>query len=100
MPALGTGSKLAGVFAPISTPFAANEDVDHGALRFNLTRYAQSGILGYLALGSNGESRSLAEDEKLRVLEDSVRLSASSRPPPTLAPTLDSSCRQATSGRR
>lgn len=45
MPALGTGSKLAGVFAPISTPFAANEDVDHGALRFNLTRYAQSGIL-------------------------------------------------------
>ncbi|MGA2873360.1 MAG: dihydrodipicolinate synthase family protein [Candidatus Dormibacteria bacterium] len=72
MPALGTGSKLAGVFAPISTPFAANEDVDHGALRFNLTRYAQSGILGYLALGSNGESRSLAEDEKLRVLEDVV----------------------------
>jgi hypothetical protein len=26
---------------------------------FNLGRYAQSGALGYLALGSNGESRSL-----------------------------------------
>ena len=66
-------SKLAGVFAPISTPFALNEDVDDGALRLNLARYAQSGILGYLALGSNGENRSLAEDEKLRVLQTVVR---------------------------
>ena len=65
--------KLAGVFAPICTPFAANEDIDHGALRFNLARYVESGILGYLALGSNGENRSLAEDEKLRVLDDVVR---------------------------
>jgi 4-hydroxy-2-oxoglutarate aldolase len=64
---------LAGVFAPICTPFAANEDVDHGALRFNLARYAGTGILGYLALGSNGENRSLAEDERRRVLDDVVR---------------------------
>jgi 4-hydroxy-2-oxoglutarate aldolase len=66
-------TRLSGVFAPISTPFAADEDVDHGALRFNLARYAESGILGYLALGSNGENRSLAEDEKLAVLDDVVR---------------------------
>ena len=64
---------LAGVFAPICTPFAANEDVDHGALRFNLARYAETGILGYLALGSNGENRSLSEDERRRVLDDVVR---------------------------
>ena len=69
----GIPAKLGGVFAPICTPFAANEDVDHGALRFNLSRYAQSRILGYLALGSNGENRSLAEDEKLSVLDDVVR---------------------------
>ena len=66
-------SKLSGVFAPICTPFAPNEDVDHDALRFNLARYAQSGIRGYLALGSNGENRSLAEDERLSVLDDVVR---------------------------
>ena len=66
-------AKLAGVFAPICTPFAANEDVDHGALQFNLARYAESGILGYLALGSNGENRSLTEDERRRVLDDVVR---------------------------
>jgi 4-hydroxy-2-oxoglutarate aldolase len=61
--------KLSGVFAPISTPFAADEAVDYDALIFNVERYARSGILGYLALGSNGENKSLTEDEKLRVLE-------------------------------
>ncbi|MFI5259934.1 MAG: dihydrodipicolinate synthase family protein [Candidatus Limnocylindrales bacterium] len=66
-------SKLAGVFAPISTPFAQNEDVDVDALRFNLGRYAESGLLGYLALGSNGENRSLAEVERLLVLDEVVR---------------------------
>ena len=66
-------TRLTGVFAPISTPFAANEDVDYDALRFNLARYAESGILGYLALGSNGENRSLSEDERLRVLDVVVR---------------------------
>jgi len=61
------------VFAPICTPFAENEDVDYGALSFNVGRYAESGILGYLALGSNGENRSLSEDERLRVLDVVVR---------------------------
>lgn len=66
-------SKLAGVFVPISTPFSLDEEVDYGALRFNLDRYSSSGVLGYLALGSNGENRSLTEDEKLQVLETIVR---------------------------
>ncbi|MBI4873007.1 MAG: dihydrodipicolinate synthase family protein [Acidobacteria bacterium] len=65
--------RLAGVFVPISTPFGGDEEVDYGALRFNLERYAASGVLGHLALGSNGENRSLTEDEKLRVLETIVR---------------------------
>jgi 4-hydroxy-2-oxoglutarate aldolase len=60
--------KMAGVFVPISTPFAADEEVDYAALEFNLDFYARSGVLGYLALGSNGENRSLTEQEKLRVL--------------------------------
>lgn len=66
-------AKLAGVFAPICTPFAGNEDVDDGALRSNLARYADSGLLGYLALGSNGENRSLSEDERHKVLDQVVR---------------------------
>jgi 4-hydroxy-2-oxoglutarate aldolase len=66
-------AKLAGVFAPICTPFARNEDVDDRALQDNLARYAVSGLLGYLALGSNGENRSLTEDERLHVLDEIVR---------------------------
>lgn len=62
-------TKLSGVFVPISTPFAPNEEVEYDALRHNMDRYAQSGVLGYLALGSNGENKSLTEEEKLRVLE-------------------------------
>jgi 4-hydroxy-2-oxoglutarate aldolase len=65
--------KMAGVFAPISTPFSDDEEVDYAALEFNLERYAASGILGYLALGSNGENRSLTEEEKLRVLDTIIR---------------------------
>lgn len=70
---MGVPADLAGVFAPLCTPFAMNEDVDYGALRFNVGRYAESGLLGYLALGSNGENRSLSEDERLRVLDVVVR---------------------------
>ncbi len=66
-------AKTAGVFVPISTPFDDREDVDYEGLRFNLERYAESGVLGYLALGSNGENRSLTEEEKIRVLETIVR---------------------------
>ena len=61
---------MAGVFAPISTPFDDDEEVDYEGLRFNLERYAESGLLGYLALGSNGENRSLTEEEKIRVLRN------------------------------
>jgi 4-hydroxy-2-oxoglutarate aldolase len=59
---------LAGIFAPIGTPFGEDEEVDLAALEFNMERYARSGILGYLALGSNGENKSLTEAEKESVL--------------------------------
>lgn len=64
-----TRPTLAGVYAPICTPFTASEDLDTGALSHNLARYAESGIHGYLALGSNGENRSLTEQERLTVLD-------------------------------
>jgi 4-hydroxy-2-oxoglutarate aldolase len=66
-------SRLSGVFAPISTPFDDGEEVDYAALAFNVERYAATDLLGYLALGSNGENRSLTEEEKLRVLELIIR---------------------------
>ena len=64
---------LGGVYAPICTPFDADEELDLGALRANLERYAEAGIHGLLTLGSNGENRSLEEDERQAVLETVVR---------------------------
>jgi len=61
--------KLKGVFAPITTPFLADGAVDYKGLEKNMEFYAASGIQGYLALGSNGENKSLTNDEKLKVLE-------------------------------
>jgi 4-hydroxy-2-oxoglutarate aldolase len=64
---------MAGVFAPISTPFTDGEKVDYRALVFNVERYAATGLLGFLALGSNGENRSLTERERLAVLRRIIR---------------------------
>ena len=63
-----TAPSLAGVFAPISTPFAEDEEIDWAALEFNLDFYSRSRLQGFLALGSNGENKSLTESEKLAVL--------------------------------
>jgi 4-hydroxy-2-oxoglutarate aldolase len=58
---------LEGVFAPVVTPFHADE-LDLEALRSNLRRLGQAGLAGYLALGSNGEARSLTGAEQDAVL--------------------------------
>lgn len=61
--------KLSGVFAPITTPFTPGGEVDYQGLEKNMAFYAASGLKGYLALGSNGENKSLTNEEKLKVLE-------------------------------
>jgi 4-hydroxy-2-oxoglutarate aldolase len=64
---------LSGVFAPITTPFFESGEVDYEGLKRNMARYAASKLAGYLALGSNGENKSLTMDEKFRVLEVIVK---------------------------
>jgi 4-hydroxy-2-oxoglutarate aldolase len=60
--------KLSGVFAPVVTPFQGDQP-DLDALAFDLTKLRQTGLAGYLALGSNGEVKSLTDEERLLVLE-------------------------------
>ncbi len=61
-------SRLSGVFAPVVTPFRG-EELDLEGLRANLRALRSSPLAGCFALGSNGEARSLAWDEHLRVME-------------------------------
>jgi 4-hydroxy-2-oxoglutarate aldolase len=59
---------LKGVFVPIVTPFE-DDELDLESLRENLRRLSETDITGYFALGSNGEARSLSDEEEIRVLE-------------------------------
>jgi 4-hydroxy-2-oxoglutarate aldolase len=61
--------RLKGIIAPITTPFTKDGEVDYAGLKKNMEFYAKSGIQGYLALGSNGENKSLTNDEKVQVLK-------------------------------
>jgi 4-hydroxy-2-oxoglutarate aldolase len=65
--------KLMGVFAPITTPFDEKGEVAYDKLKENMKFYAKSGLKGYLALGSNGENKSLSNNEKERVLETIIK---------------------------
>ena len=60
--------KLSGVMPPITTPF------EHGKLastklKMNFQKWNQTGLSGYLVLGSNGEAVYLNEKEKIKVVE-------------------------------
>ena len=65
--------KLSGVFAPITTPFDADGEVAYDKLVENMNFYASSRLKGYLALGSNGENKSLTTEEKTKVLETIIK---------------------------
>ena len=61
--------KLMGVFAPITTTFDENGEVSYSKLIENMKIYSKSKLKGYLALGSNGENKSLNNQEKEKVLK-------------------------------
>ncbi|MGM0365616.1 MAG: dihydrodipicolinate synthase family protein [Actinomycetota bacterium] len=60
--------KLSGVFVPTITPFK-DDRIQYDRLEENLKKLNQTPITGHLALGSNGEFRSLTRKEQLKVLE-------------------------------
>ncbi len=54
----------------MTTPFSKDGAVDLASLRSNLDGWNQTGISGYVLLGSTGERVHLDESEYLRVIED------------------------------
>ena len=61
--------KLHGIFAPITTPFAADGKVDHIRLRENVARYNKTGLAGYVPNGSTSESVLLRWEEVYKIWE-------------------------------
>jgi 4-hydroxy-2-oxoglutarate aldolase len=61
--------KLSGVFPPCMTIFDAHEEVAYDKIAQNIERYNQTKLKGYMPLGSNGEFRSLTDEEAVKIVE-------------------------------
>lgn len=60
---------LHGILLPTTTPFGPSGEIDFSSLRSNLDRWSQTGIRGFVLLGSTGERVHLDEREYLQTIE-------------------------------
>jgi len=60
--------KLSGVFTPNTTSFS-NEEVAYDKIAENIKRYNRTKLKGYMPLGSNGEFRSLTDEESIKIID-------------------------------
>src|SRR5579872_3133325 len=58
-----------GIYPPLPTFFTANDELDLRTLREHIRRIAESGIAGYVVMGTNGEAVHLSNEERVRVIE-------------------------------
>ena len=70
---------IEGVLPPMITPFLANGDVDYDGFASNIEKWNNDKMAGYLVIGSNSETVYLNEDEKLRLVELTVKTAAPGR---------------------
>jgi 4-hydroxy-2-oxoglutarate aldolase len=68
--------KLQGVLPPVATPFTQDEELDLKAHKANIESWNQTGLSGYLVVGSNGESVYLSAKERDQLLEASKEAAA------------------------
>lgn len=69
MPDRTLAEKLDSILLPFVTPFTDDGDVNHQALKSNIQKWNDTGVTGYVALGSTGERVHLNEREYLSVIE-------------------------------
>ncbi|EHF00520.1 dihydrodipicolinate synthase family protein [Enterocloster citroniae] len=65
--------RLKGIFPPMITPFKENGEVDYEAFTYNVKKWEKTDMDGLLVLGSNSETPFLREDEKLKLIELTVK---------------------------
>jgi 4-hydroxy-2-oxoglutarate aldolase len=71
--------KLHGIFAPLTTPFAADGAVDHLRFQENIALYNRTALAGYVINGSTSESVLLLWSEVYRAWETALGASASEK---------------------
>lgn len=71
--------KLEGIIIPAITPFDKDGKIDFDAMEYNYRQWNKTHISGYMCLGSNGEFRSLTDEESLVVIRKAARLRASDK---------------------
>ncbi len=57
-----------GIYPPLPTFFDAHDELDLPTLRRHIQHLADSGIAGYVLMGSNGEAVHLMDDERAQVI--------------------------------
>jgi 4-hydroxy-2-oxoglutarate aldolase len=60
--------EIRGIFPALVTPFASGESVFLSAVKENIRRYNQTGVAGYVVIGSTGESVMLSREETDSIL--------------------------------
>jgi len=58
-----------GIYPPLPTFFSSDDELDLSTLRQHIRRIADSGIAGYVVMGTNGEAVHLSSEERTRVIE-------------------------------
>lgn len=66
--------KLNGIIIPAITPFDENGEIDFERMTANYTKWNETDVKGYMCLGSNGEFRSLNDEESLAVIKKASEL--------------------------
>lgn len=58
-----------GIYPPLPTFFDAHDELDIPTLQHHMHRLVDSGIAGYVLMGSNGEAVHLTSDERVRLIQ-------------------------------
>lgn len=62
--------RLHGIIIPCVTPFSASDEaIDIGGLEHNFGLWNQTGVAGYMVLGTNGEFKNLSDEESRTVVK-------------------------------
>ena len=64
---------IKGVIPPMITPFDESDRVDYGKFIRNIEKWNEFDLAGYLVLGSNSETVYLTEEEKLKLVDLTVK---------------------------